>query len=404
MTPLNQTLLKMDSEDSEIKSRTAQLDRRDFLKVFGGGLLVCLAPHSAWSQESGRGWGGHELPKDLSAWLHIDANSNVKVFTGKVEVGQNIRTSLAQQVAEELRVPFDSVTMIMGDTDLVPWDMGTFGSRTTPTMGPQLRTMAAAARQMLIEMAAQRLHVDQASLACDNCKIIDPKTSRSISYGELTRGEKLVKTVTGEGHLTPPAEWKIAGTAVPKAEGRDFVTGKHKFPSDITRPGMMFGAADRLNDAFADASDDSFFGRPTDQALELRPDRDACSGLELNAVFANTVKSLPAFDRIGAVDDLRINAGFNCVEYVTAGQVNGGSRLPGQIDTGLMGGDNCRGCLGDVAAREVMGLEFLGGDLYVRLNQGDLLPHDHAVVDIAQLHPEQVEDAHLGAGQPALHE
>ena len=211
-------------------------------RLFGGGLLICLAPHSALAQESGRGGGGHELPKDLSAWIHIDADGKIKVFTGKVEVGQNIRTSLAQQVAEELRVPFDSITMIMGDTDLVPWDMGTFGSRTTPTMGPQLRTMAAAARETLIEMAAERWHIDRAALTCDDCKIVDPKTSRTISYGELTRGEKLVKTVTGEQHLTPATQWKIAGTPVPKAQGRDFVTGKHKFPSDITRPGMLYGA------------------------------------------------------------------------------------------------------------------------------------------------------------------
>ena len=78
-----------------------------------------------------------------------------------MEVGQNIRTSLAQAVAEELRVPFDSITMVMGDTDLAPCDMGTFGSRTTPTMGPQLRTMAAAARETLLDLAAERWHVDR---------------------------------------------------------------------------------------------------------------------------------------------------------------------------------------------------------------------------------------------------
>jgi len=110
------------------------VDRREFLKLLGGGLLVCLSPVSALAQESGRAANRHELPTDLSAWIHIGADGRVKVFTGKVEVGQNIRTSLAQAVAEELRVSFDSITMIMGDTDLVPWDMGTFGSRTTPTM------------------------------------------------------------------------------------------------------------------------------------------------------------------------------------------------------------------------------------------------------------------------------
>jgi isoquinoline 1-oxidoreductase len=219
-----------------------KIDRRDFLKRLGAGVLVALAPAAVWTQESGRGFGGHELPKDISAWIHIDADGIVRVFTGKVEVGQNIRTSLAQLVAEELRVPFDAITMIMGDTDLVPWDMGTFGSRSTPTMGPQLRRMAAAARQLLLEKAAQTWHTDARVLAAADGKIVDAGHSRSISYGELTRGEQLVRVVSADEALTRTAEWKVAGTEVRKAGGRDFVTGRHKFPSDIVRPGMLFGA------------------------------------------------------------------------------------------------------------------------------------------------------------------
>ncbi len=223
------------------------LDRRDFLKGLGAGLLVAMASRDAWAQESGRGggWGGHPLPKDLNAWIHIGAEGEVKVFTGKVEVGQNIRTSLAQAVAEELRTPFDSVTMIMGDTDLVPWDMGTFGSMTTPTMAPRLRNMAVAARQMLIEMAAAQWQVDGSLLTAENGKVMEASGGRSIAYGELTRGEKLVKVVEGDPALTPATEWKIAGTPIHKVGGRDFVTGKHKYPSDIARPGMMYGAAVR---------------------------------------------------------------------------------------------------------------------------------------------------------------
>ncbi|HEY5211958.1 MAG TPA: molybdopterin cofactor-binding domain-containing protein [Acidobacteriaceae bacterium] len=224
----------------------SELDRRDFLKVLGGGLLICLTRASV-AQESGRAFGAHELPKDLSAWLHIAADGNVQVFTGKVEVGQNIRTSLAQQVAEELKVPFEAITMVMGDTDLTPWDMGTFGSRTTPTMGPQLRTMAAAAREMLLELAAQRWQVAAANLTAADGKVTDALNGRSLAYGELTRGEKLVRNVSSGESLTPAKEWKIAGTAVPKAEGRDFVTGKHKYPSDIVRPEMMFGAVFRAD-------------------------------------------------------------------------------------------------------------------------------------------------------------
>jgi CO/xanthine dehydrogenase Mo-binding subunit len=223
-------------------SNRSAFDRRDFLKLLGGGLLVCLTPLPSLTQESGRGSGSHELPTDISAWLHIDADGRVKVFTGKVEVGQNIRTSLAQAVAEELRVPFDSITMVMGDTDLVPWDMGTFGSRTTPTMAPQLRNMAVAGRELLVERAAQRWNTDPSKLSAAAGKVATPDGSKSLTYGELTRGEALVKSVAGDPPFTLATDWKIAGTPVPKANGRDFVTGKHQFPSDIVRPGMMFGA------------------------------------------------------------------------------------------------------------------------------------------------------------------
>jgi len=218
-----------------------RLGRRDFLKLFGGGLLVCCADVSGWSQESGRGFGAHDLPKEISAWIHIGTDGRITVFTGKVEVGQNIRTSLAQLVAEELMVPFDAITMVMGDTDLTPWDMGTFGSLSTPTMGPQLRTMAAAARQSLVGIAAKRWNVDRGSLTVADGKVTNSASMQSASYGELTRGEKLVTTVSNDVHLAAPKDWKIAGTAVPKANGRDFVTGRHKYPSDISLPGMLYG-------------------------------------------------------------------------------------------------------------------------------------------------------------------
>ncbi len=222
-----------------------QFGRRDFLKVFGSGLLVALAPTPDWAQESGGRFGRHQLPKNVSAWLHIAADNRVTVFTGKVEVGQNIRTSLAQQVAVELRTPFDSITMVMGDTARTPWDMGTFGSRTTPTMGPELRKMSVAARQTLVQMAAERWSTEASTLHAADGKVTDPAHSRSLTYGELTDGKDIVKVVNGEEPLTPATQWKIAGTAVPKVGIRDFVTGKHRFPSDITRPGMLFGAIAR---------------------------------------------------------------------------------------------------------------------------------------------------------------
>ena len=232
------------------------LDRRRFLRIFGGGLLVVLAAPDGSAvmeaQESGRTRaGGQELPKDLAAWLHIDRDGRVTVFTGKVEMGQNIRTSLSQLVAEELRVPVDSVRMVMGDTDVCPWDAGTFGSRTTPTMGPQLRLVAATAREALVDLAAERWKLPRETLTADNGRVRAAGRT-PLLYGELTRGEKLVKTLPADGAggagaggaaatLTPPAQWKVAGLRTPKVDGHEFVTGTHQYASDLRRPGMLFG-------------------------------------------------------------------------------------------------------------------------------------------------------------------
>jgi nicotinate dehydrogenase subunit B len=217
------------------------VDRRAFLKVLGGGVLVCLAVPAAPAQESGRARGGRELPKDLAAWIHIAEDGRVTAFTGKVEMGQNIRTSLAQQVAEELRVPVDSIRMVMGDTDLVPWDAGTFGSRTTPTMGPQLRRAAAAAREELVDLAAKRWNADRAALSVSSGRVSNPATGQAVGFGELTRGQNLVRVLGEDSPVTPAGDWKVAGAAAPKADGRDFVTGKHQYTSDLTRPGMLHG-------------------------------------------------------------------------------------------------------------------------------------------------------------------
>ena len=219
-----------------------ELDRRQFFKLLGGGVLVCACAGSVVGQESGRARRlDHELPREISAWLHVGESGVVTVYTGKAEMGQNIRTSLAQQVAEELRVAVSAIALVMGDTDLTPWDMGTFGSRTTPTMGPRLREVASTARDVLVTMAAERWHADSATLLASDGRVTDPKTKQTVTYGELTRGQQITKLLPEDPSLTPAAEWRIAGTPAPKVDGWAFVTGEHKYAADMIRPGMMYG-------------------------------------------------------------------------------------------------------------------------------------------------------------------
>ena len=90
------------------------LARRDFCKLLGAGITVFAVTKDALAtQETAAG--PHlqppQLPKEITSWLHIGDDGSFTAFTGKVEVGQNARTSLTQSVADELRVPFSSVRM-----------------------------------------------------------------------------------------------------------------------------------------------------------------------------------------------------------------------------------------------------------------------------------------------------
>jgi nicotinate dehydrogenase subunit B len=220
------------------------LERRDFFKTLGAGLLiVCVVKDASALQESGsrRHSDKDSLPQAINAWLHIGENGGVTVYTGKVEVGQNIRTSLSQAVAEELHFPLEKIQIVMGDTQLVPYDMGTFGSRTTPTMNLQLRRAAASARDALVALAAEQWKVSAARLIAADGKITDPQTKQSAEYAALVRGRQLQQVIPEEDPLAPASKWKVQGQFVPKVDGRDFVTGKHRYPSDQKLPGMLYG-------------------------------------------------------------------------------------------------------------------------------------------------------------------
>jgi CO/xanthine dehydrogenase Mo-binding subunit len=234
-------------EVSGAKPYRFDLERRDFFKLMGCGLVVGLAVRRATAQESGARTGINREPMsdDIAPWIHIAETGNVTVYTGKVEVGQNSRTSLTQQVAEELHVAPESIAMLMGDTDLTPYDAGTFGSRTTPQMGTQLRKVSAVARETLINLAAQRVNAPKnAKLTAENGVVRNPASGKSISYGELTKGQKLVKLASGDDDppaLEPAASWRIAGHPLPKVKGQTFVTGEHQYTVDEKLPDMQVG-------------------------------------------------------------------------------------------------------------------------------------------------------------------
>jgi isoquinoline 1-oxidoreductase len=171
----------------------------EWFDVLGDGLMVVLVapPLEPGTWTTGGG-----------AWLHVTSDGVVSAFTGKVDVGQDNCTALRLLVAEGLKVPLASVRLAMGDTDLCPYDMGTFGSRSMPDAGSALAKVAAFARSVLPAAA----------------------------------GERRLELVTGDPDVTRPSDWRVAGKAHVPEGMLDAVTGSRRFVSDLTMPGLRHGA------------------------------------------------------------------------------------------------------------------------------------------------------------------
>lgn len=217
-----------------------ELTRRELLKALGGGILILVTGPALLAQ---RGSGGREqAPQAINAWIHIGPDSKITVFTGKVEVGQNARTSVARAVAEELRVSTDWINVVMADTDRVPFDQGTFGSRTTPQMIPQVRRAAATIREEMLGTAAAKWKTDKASLELreGTIRLKREASEEKLTYGELAREIPPDKPLSTSAELTPTSDWQTLGKPAPKVNAKAFVTGKYLYSSDLRRPDMLF--------------------------------------------------------------------------------------------------------------------------------------------------------------------
>jgi len=222
----------------EYSTSPAPLERRDFLKIAGGGIIVFFRAGDLISLAAqGR---GRSYPTDFNAYLRIAEDGKVTVFSGKIEMGQGVVTSLAQMAAEELGVSLNSIEMIMGDTDQCPWDMGTFGSMSTRFFGPPLRQAAADARAVLLDLAAERLKIPKDRLVVEDGVISAPGGGGNrVTFGELAKGKKIERQVTEPAKLKPFREFTISGKPAKRRDGVVKVTGKAEFAGDIRLPGML---------------------------------------------------------------------------------------------------------------------------------------------------------------------
>jgi isoquinoline 1-oxidoreductase len=128
--------------------------------------------------------------------------------------------------------------MVMGDTDLCPWDMGTFGSMTTRIFGPHFRAAAAEARAVLLELAAEQLLVAKEQLKTKAGVVYEEAGQKKVSYAELAKGKKILRHLKGAA-LKTPSDFVIVGKPVLRRDAREKVTGQAKFAGDVREPGLL---------------------------------------------------------------------------------------------------------------------------------------------------------------------
>ncbi len=215
-----------------------KFSRRSFIKMTGGGILLyfTLTNLDLYGQADRR-----EMPSDFNAYLKIGLDGRVTCFTGKIEMGQGVITSLAQMLADEIDVTVEQIDMVMGNTDLTPWDMGTFGSMSTPYFGAELRKAGAKARKVLLEMGSEFLKVPAENLFIED-GVIYNKTNRNIkvSYAELAKGSRIDRSVSGEAEIKKPSEFKVINKSYMRRDAMEKVTGKAKYTADIQLDDMHY--------------------------------------------------------------------------------------------------------------------------------------------------------------------
>lgn len=223
-------------------SESSGMKRRSFVKLMGGGIFIFF---NSWSVIELFGSASpaqdKSLPKDYNAFLLITEEGTVNCYTGKIEMGQGIITSLAQMMADELNVPLESVKMVMGDTDLCPWDGGTWGSLSTRSFGPNMRAAAAEARGVLLNLASEKLGVPLARLEVRDGIVTDTQNAKnSVSFAQLTKGKKIEKYLDVKPAVEAYTDFTYVGKSYNRADAVIKVTGEAKYTGDLRLPGMVY--------------------------------------------------------------------------------------------------------------------------------------------------------------------
>lgn len=174
----------------------------------------------------------------LDAWIRIDAQGKVTIFTGKAELGQGIKTSLVQVAAEELAVSPQSIEIVTADTERTANEGYTAGSHSMQDSGTALLNAAAQVREILLTAASLKWAMPADRLAADNGFVVSDDGKR-IGYADLVSDKSLHVEARAQSKLTAPSRYRVIGQSLPRFDIPGKVTGGVAYVHDLRFPGMV---------------------------------------------------------------------------------------------------------------------------------------------------------------------
>ena len=214
------------------------LNRRTFIKasaLSGGGLLLGFS----WLTSPSGASNGSRNPVRVNAYLRIDPDGKVTIFSPNPEIGQNVKTSMPMVVAEELDVDWNDVAV-----EQAPLDTALFsrqlagGSQSIRQTWRTLRMAGATARKMLMSAAAESMDVPESELTTHQGVVTHEPSNTSRTYGALASAAATIP-VPDDVALKDPSEFSIIGTSRLNVDGQAIVEGRPLFGIDVQREGML---------------------------------------------------------------------------------------------------------------------------------------------------------------------
>jgi isoquinoline 1-oxidoreductase len=312
------------------------MPRRDFFKILGGGIFLFIRPWGALDLIGSPAEQARGVPKDYNAFLHIAEDGTITCYTGKIEMGQGIITSLPQMMADELNVPYERIKIVMGDTDICPWDQGTWGSQSTRIFGQLMRTATAEARGVLLELAAAQLGVPVSQLEVKDGIVTDTKDSKkTISYAQLTKGKRIEKFLDVKPSMEDYTKFKSIGKSYNRVDSALKVTGEAKYTGDITLPGMVFARILRPPSHAAKMTSVDYSGaekiagtkvvREGDLVAVINENRDKVDEAIVKIKAEYSFNEVPVNDK--TIFDFMLKADSNAMALRSTGDMDAGEKL-----------------------------------------------------------------------------